>query len=761
MYCHNFPKYYIELLCVLVFNKGIIVHYMNFIRLVFLIISISFILSCSNQIDRNGFVLIDPEENPQLLPFQFIEFRSNNDLTCPIILDNTGRVGTYTIQNNWVPIDTLTAIVFRDFSSDQGVAINQENIKTREIIDYRSVSFDKEVKQNLIILYRNYQDLVFEIIDPTQGSFYKKTIVTGKDNNGNGRWDGIGGFSGEYDINGDTYKEILITIYTGYDLYPRALCALDWHNDTLLWRFDVAGGAGSAKTIYTPDSLLLFFGCISPGNGAVWEDMDDAHTYLVSIDSNGDRRWFKETGGSLSRARVELFDYSKNDEIDILADYYRIKEDNTPAEGLVVFNQDGKALDSVTFEGIIESYKIIDLDSDGKNEVVVTIQDNTVWLLDDQLNLIHKYRYSKSLRIEKIGSFLNNNEKQLLCRSSDGSHILFTSKFNPIALLNVQGDPYITNSNDYGSAFLFADTSGTSMFYLKSTPWTKEMYLRYKNQILIIGISLLVGLFTSFFYQRRTKSNLNQIAKQKNELEVTHEILKDTQDKLIAAEKYAQAKDIAGGFAHEIRNALFPAKSWLSKLKKTAENDSQKDQIKYTDQAVTRAISITNSISQYTKLEAERNIEEVDIESIFNTTIEANMPRINEMNIHLKTSGHLTSKAIANIDQLCIVFNNLMINSLDALTDSKIDGIISISYKENDNFITIIFNDNGCGIPDENLKNIFDPFFSTKPPHGTGLGLSMSKKILENYDGSISVTSKVGQGTTFTVKLKSTEVINE
>jgi signal transduction histidine kinase len=64
------------------------------------------------------------------------------------------------------------------------------------------------------------------------------------------------------------------------------------------------------------------------------------------------------------------------------------------------------------------------------------------------------------------------------------------------------------------------------------------------------------------------------------------------------------------------------------------------------------------------------------------------------------------------------------------------------------------FNDNGAGIPRENLQRVFDAFYSTKPDNGTGIGLAMAKKIIEMYDGEISVSSDHGKGTTFSLKLK-------
>ena len=66
--------------------------------------------------------------------------------------------------------------------------------------------------------------------------------------------------------------------------------------------------------------------------------------------------------------------------------------------------------------------------------------------------------------------------------------------------------------------------------------------------------------------------------------------------------------------------------------------------------------------------------------------------------------------------------------------------------------VSIEIVDSGCGIPEKNLNHIFDPFFTSKPD-GTGLGLSIVHTILESHEGWLEVESKVGQGTTFTIKL--------
>ena len=84
-------------------------------------------------------------------------------------------------------------------------------------------------------------------------------------------------------------------------------------------------------------------------------------------------------------------------------------------------------------------------------------------------------------------------------------------------------------------------------------------------------------------------------------------------------------------------------------------------------------------------------------------------------------------------------------------------GKLSISCLHDGGRLKLKFTDTGVGMPDEICQKIFDPFFSTKGAHGTGLGLSVSYSIIERHEGSISVTSEVGGGTTFTIELPALE----
>jgi signal transduction histidine kinase len=102
--------------------------------------------------------------------------------------------------------------------------------------------------------------------------------------------------------------------------------------------------------------------------------------------------------------------------------------------------------------------------------------------------------------------------------------------------------------------------------------------------------------------------------------------------------------------------------------------------------------------------------------------------------------------------QLNQVWMNLLVNAAQALDEKE--GEVRITTRSNENSIIVEISDTGCGIPEETINRIFDPFYTTKPVgEGTGLGLSISFSIVERHQGTIAVASKLNQGTTFTVEL--------
>jgi two-component system NtrC family sensor kinase len=98
------------------------------------------------------------------------------------------------------------------------------------------------------------------------------------------------------------------------------------------------------------------------------------------------------------------------------------------------------------------------------------------------------------------------------------------------------------------------------------------------------------------------------------------------------------------------------------------------------------------------------------------------------------------------------LLTNLLLNALDAMPDGGKLGV-STRFEEGLQLAALEVTDTGCGIPAQVIGRIFDPFFSTKGPKGTGMGLAVSYGIVEQHGGRIEVSSQPGRGTTFTVHL--------
>jgi signal transduction histidine kinase len=149
-----------------------------------------------------------------------------------------------------------------------------------------------------------------------------------------------------------------------------------------------------------------------------------------------------------------------------------------------------------------------------------------------------------------------------------------------------------------------------------------------------------------------------------------------------------------------------------------------------------------------------------DIEEVLNV-----QPLMSDVALECRLEAE-NDKVLADSNQLRQVFLNLIINATDAISSgdqadkgklliqSALVGETPDQPPGRKTHLKIMFIDNGPGIPEENIGNIFDPFFSTKEPgKGTGLGLSVSFMMVEGFGGKMTVSSDIGQGTTMTLLL--------
>jgi len=151
--------------------------------------------------------------------------------------------------------------------------------------------------------------------------------------------------------------------------------------------------------------------------------------------------------------------------------------------------------------------------------------------------------------------------------------------------------------------------------------------------------------------------------------------------------------------------------------------------------------------------EREPLLEQANINDVVTDVIQLISPRADDRDVAILTD--LEEMPLMPVDTAGLhqAFLNLLNNALDAVADQT--GVITVStrYDPEKRFAYIKFLDNGSGIPEKDLDSIFNPFFSAKGHRGTGLGLAVTKKIIQEHHGQIRVSSKTGRGTAFTVVL--------
>lgn len=228
-----------------------------------------------------------------------------------------------------------------------------------------------------------------------------------------------------------------------------------------------------------------------------------------------------------------------------------------------------------------------------------------------------------------------------------------------------------------------------------------------------------------------------------------HEELKETHEKLIQKEKMAVLGQLASGVGHELRNPLGAIKNGVYYLKMVLENmdPTVKETLDILDKEINTSERIISNILQFarTKSPVQRQVHINDIiqDTLSRTVIPDNIKVISQM-------GKALPSIMADPDQLFEIFENIIQNGLQAMPEG---GQMKIrSEIKSPDCVAVSFTDTGAGIPDEVLEKLFEPLFTTKAK-GIGLGLPITKALVEHHGGRIDVETHKGKGSTFKVIL--------
>jgi len=238
--------------------------------------------------------------------------------------------------------------------------------------------------------------------------------------------------------------------------------------------------------------------------------------------------------------------------------------------------------------------------------------------------------------------------------------------------------------------------------------------------------------------------------------------LEQSREHLVQSEKLAMVGKLAAGMAHSVRNPLTSVKMRMFSLERSLQlTPVQKDDLEVISEEIRHIDTILRNFLEFARPPKLR-LQMVSPSDVVDMTIQLLKYRFEtyKTDVQIKRAERLP-EIPADSDQLKEVLVNLLVNACEAMGE---DGRIQISEKTkelipNGKFLSIDVEDNGPGIPQEILDTVFQPFCSAKE-EGSGLGLSIAKRIIEDHGGTISVVSLKGQGTTFTIVLPCKEKID-
>jgi signal transduction histidine kinase len=366
---------------------------------------------------------------------------------------------------------------------------------------------------------------------------------------------------------------------------------------------------------------------------------------------------------------------------------------------------------------------------------------------------------TQTMGVEKASFFLMNEEK--------GGYSLFESKnINPSPSTSqlLKDDPLPRYLQRIGEIIIREElTKGATIPELNEV--IKKMSLLesevsipliWKGQL--IGIINLSHKFNKDIYSNEDIELLNTLANQTAisiENARLYEDLKRSKSYIRRADRLASLGTLTAGLAHEIRNPLVAIKTLTQLLPDRLDDEEFRDQfLKIASGEVDRISSLVKELLDFArpsdpKLESE-NINTILDGMILLVSTEAKKKQIT---VFKSYASDLPPIQIDS-EQVKQVFLNILLNAISATSENGQIIVKTRSFTKpgGEPYIQIEFTDTGCGIPQEHLEDIFNPFFTTKTT-GSGLGLSISNQIVQDHRGYIDVESQLDKGSSFFINL--------
>jgi len=240
------------------------------------------------------------------------------------------------------------------------------------------------------------------------------------------------------------------------------------------------------------------------------------------------------------------------------------------------------------------------------------------------------------------------------------------------------------------------------------------------------------------------------------ELARAYQDLKTAQEHLVQTEKLRALGEMASGVAHDFNNSLAAILGRVQLVLRRVEDPTIRRWLEIAERAALDASQTVRRIQEFTRIRRDLPTETVDLDQIVRDAVEMTATRWRDetqsRGLEVRLATHLNPIPLVDGHpaELREALMNLILNAVDAMPGG---GTITVSTEAVESGVEVRIADTGVGMPEEVRRRIFEPFFSTKGPHGTGLGLAMVYGIVSRHGGQIVVESTEGVGSTFQIRL--------
>ena len=683
-----------------------------------------------------SFILFQNVNNNDFLKTES-EFRAN--IFTPVAYDQDG-CDEFLIQKD-----------FRNYLTDKkGICKFQLNFPEENVGFLGCFDCDGKAPRELFFQSKTRDSIWLYIYSESQ-LVRKVFIIAGRDVNKPAGFDGGITNVMPYDINNDGTNDLVISIAANFDLQPRGIMAYDLKNQRELWHFWMGGFPRIPKIVdFNHDKKPeIIVSTTATNNGSVANGYSDTLSYVIILDMQGHLVWSRNIGPAFSDLVIWTGDINQDGEIEVVAaecEGSGNKQD--PNQILILNGQNGNTIKYIRTGDKFMGMSVFDLNRDGNYEIVTGNTDGKVRVFSSDLNLTQERDFGSRVDLLVVDD-LNDDGMNELIVVQPSDHLIFLNE-----CLATLGE-YVSSQGEKINVDFIRDgrrkkillASGEKPPFLYSVltmpaPVFAKIFNKTSDFHLLILILLLVVIIVLFWQLMVMRKKLCQ--------------KDDYTDRVSEWSTFAQQ------LAHEIKNPLSTINLTLQRLQEISRKNSGTDSNiidNYARSVLEEVERLRNTTDKFMKVLAIEKLN-VQPENINNLVDQALMKYESALSSGVNIK-RMYAKDLPLVEcdprQILGVLFNVLENALEAMEGhgSLTIQIITFDKMINKNIVphvVIKIEDTGKGIPAQKMGNLFKPFITTKKS-GTGLGLTITKKIIESHNGSINIQSRENIGTVVTIEL--------